>query len=139
MVEVACLYIHLEIASVDVRAFIGALMEHACDIAAAFSDYLGYLNQLARPVHKLDCEVACSAGHEKSAVDYPGEDGNIYVAAGDEAAYILACKIRNLVVHYGSKGDSACAFGYHLLFFNESQDGSGNLLVGYGYNSVHIL
>ena len=126
--KVARLHRHAQIAAVDIRTFVGMLMVDSGDIAAAGSNDAGDTEQLSGLVHKLDRELAAATGHKETAGDDAGEDGDVDIAAGENAGDFFSAH-GDFPEHDGGGSDGAGTFGNELMLFHECKDGGGNFII----------
>ena len=73
-------------------------------------------------VGELDGEVSAAAGLEKAAVDDPGEDGHVNIAAGHQAHHLFAFDV-HLIEHGGGHRHRAGPFRDELLLLDKGQNG----------------
>ncbi len=99
----------------DVHIKVCAVVIYAGDVGAGSGDDAGNFRELAGLIGKGDGDVGGTALHFKAAFDDAGEDGDIYIAAGDDAADVFAVDIGDFAGEDGGNGNGAGAFGDKFL------------------------
>ena len=139
VLEVLGLHVDAQGASDDVAARVRVLVVDADDVRPASCDDLGDGDELPGFIQKLDVEGAHPARHQKASLDDAAQDGDVDVAARNEAAHFLARKVGELARHHGGKRCRARTLRDHLLLLDERQNGGGDLVVRHGDDVVHIF
>ena len=113
-------------------------MVHRDHVCAAPGDDLRDLLQLAGFVCQGNGEGGVpSTGHQAPGDD-PAEDVHVNVSPGDDAHHLFPLDREFVKQHCGYAHGSG-SFGDDLLFFQQGQDGGGNLILRDGDDTVHIL
>ena len=118
-----------EEAGIDIHVDVGALVADRYDIGSGGCDQRGNIDQLTGFVGQSDGHVGGTTLFDKTAGDNTGKDVYVDVAAGDHAADFFAFDV-DLVEHGSSNRNRTGTFGDHLMLFDQSEDRSGDLVIG---------
>ncbi len=115
MLKIAGFNAEAEEAIGDVHIQVGAVVVNAGDVGAGGGDDAGNFRELAGLIGKGDGDVGGTALHFKTTFDDAGEDGDVDVAAGDDAADVFAVDIGDFAGEDGGDGNGTGAFGDEFL------------------------
>src|ERR1700683_1845628 len=86
----------------------------------------------------MDAEADQAAVFYQAALDDAREQGDVNIPGGNQDPDFFSGQ-GGFAVQDGCGGYGPCAFGERLFFFEQQQDGVGDLFFVYCYDFVHVL
>ena len=122
----------------DLEVGLYAVMLERDDVRVLLCNDMREALECARRVRHENRELELTAAGDEALLDDLVDEGNVDVAAGEDADDLFALDV-DLVVEHGRERSGAGGLNDLLAALEQQQDGGGDLVVGDRDNAVYVL